>query len=245
MGEADNVQVQEKHGCLSLETPLNRRRWLAQCALAVTAPGLQLATQRALAVANPSTPVDAVPATQFLPLFPLGVVAFPGELVLLHIFEPRYKQLITESAEHGIHFGIVTIVPGGVSSIGTEMQLEHILRTDDSGNMDVATRGIRAFRLASVQRVVDGRLYSGGQVSFNTNDTRTEPAVQNALVQRYNQLDGRSEPQQIIRAPYPQNLSFLIGHDVGLSQAQELQLLTIPVEHDRQVYLLQHLGSGS
>ena len=217
---------------------MRRRRWLAQGLLIAAAEPL-LSPNYVLGVTNPVAPADT--ATSFLPLFPLGIVAFPGELVLLHIFESRYKQLLNESAEQGITFGIVTIVPGGVSSIGTEMKLEHVLRTDDAGNMDVAVRGVRAFQLRSVQRIVDGRLYSGGQVAFKTNDARTEPDVQNTLVELYNQLGGRSEPREQMRPPYPQNLSFLIGHDVGLSQAQELQLLTIALEHERQIYLLQHL----
>lgn len=200
-----------------------------------------LTAHRVLGATNPAAPAEANSATSFLPLFPLGIVAFPGELVLLHIFEPRYKQLINESAEHGTSLGIVTIVPGGVSSIGTEMQLEHVLRTDGLGNMDIAIRGVRTFQLNSVQRIVEGKLYSGGQVLFKTNDTRTEPGVQNELVELYNQLGTRSESRIDIGAPYPENLSFLIGHEVGLSQAQELQLLTMPVEHERQVYLLQHL----
>lgn len=196
-------------------------------------------TSRSVLAAVPPAATEA--ATHFLPLFPLGIVAFPGELVLLHIFEPRYEQLITECAENDIAFGIVTVVPGGASSIGTEMKLDRILRTHNSGNMDVATRGVRAFQLKSFQRVVKGKLYSGGQVSFNRNDPNIDTEVQSELVQLYNRMQYQTESRQKIVAPYPENLSFLIGHDVGLSQAQELQLLTMSVEYDRQVYLLQHL----
>jgi Lon protease-like protein len=202
---------------------------------------LGLAPRKVLAAVTPGQSTDDRSATRFLPLFPLAIVAFPGELVLLHIFEPRYKQLIAESAESGIEFGIVTVVPGGASSIGTEMTLDRILRTDDSGNMDVATRGLRVFELKSFQSVVKGKLYPGGQVSFNRNDPRTDPEMQGAIAQLYNRMQYQTGSRKQVAAPYPENLSFLIGHDVGLSQAQELQLLTMPVEYDRQVYLLQHL----
>lgn len=220
---------------------MKRRRWLTGCTLTASSVWSLLAPRSVLAVANPGPPVDAEPATHFLPLFPLGIVAFPGELVFLHIFEPRYKQLITECAKNDITFGIVTVVPGGGSSIGTEMKLDHILKTDDSGNMDVATRGVRAFQLKSFQRIVEGKLYSGGQVSFNRNNPRIETEVQSTLVKLYNRMRYRAKSRQKIVAPHPENLSFLIGHDVGLSQAQELQLLTMPIEYNRQVYLLQHL----
>lgn len=202
---------------------------------------MQLASPRVFAAASLEPPARDQAATHFLPLFPLRMVAFPGELVFLHIFEPRYKQLITESAYNGIGFGIVTIVPGGGSSIGTEMKLEDILRTDDSGNMDVALRGLRIFELKSFQRDVSGKLYSGGQVTFNSNDPRIEHETQETLVQLYNAMQNTAGSRKKIVAPYPDNLSFTIGHHVGLSQAEELQLLTMPVEHQRQLYLLRKL----
>jgi len=220
---------------------VKRRSWLTGCVLMACSGWLGLAPRKVLAAVTPGQSTDDRSATRFLPLFPLDIVAFPGELIPLHIFEPRYKQLITESAESGIEFGIVTVVPGGASSIGTQMSLDRILRTDDSGNMDVTTRALRVFELKSFQSVVEGKLYPGGQVSFNKNDARIDPEIQRAVVQLYNQAQNRTGSRKKVAAPYPENLSFLIGHDVGLSQAQELQLLAMPVEYDRQVYLLQHL----
>jgi hypothetical protein len=220
---------------------LRRRRWLAACTLAAFPAWAQLGPRSALAAATPESVIDPERATQFLPLFPLRIVAFPGELVLLHVFEPRYKQLIGESAEHGMNFGIVTIVPGGASSVGTEMALDRVLATDDSGNMDISTRGLRVFRLESFQREVEGKLYSGGQVSYGRNDPSVDPEIQSALVQLYNRRKYVTGSRDVMAAPYPDNLSFLIGHDVGLSRAQELQLLTMSVERDRQAYIFQHL----
>lgn len=220
---------------------MKRRRWLAGCMLMASSGWAQLAPRGVLAAVTAVLSTDTDHATHFLPLFPLGIVAFPGELVPLHIFEPRYKQLISESAESGMSFGIVTIVQGGVSSVGMEMKLDRILRTDEAGNMDVATRGLRVFRLRSFQRDVEGKLYSGGQVSYGENDPSFEPEIQAELVQLYNRMKHRAGSRQVMAAPYPENLSFFIGHDVGLSQAQELQLLTMLVEQDRQAYLFQHL----
>lgn len=221
---------------------MKRRRWLAGYVLSMCAGWAQLATHGARAAATPEpSREEGERSTHFLPLFPLRIVAFPGELVLLHIFEPRYKQLLNESAESGINFGIVTIVPGGASSVGTEMGLDRILRTDASGNMDVATRGLRVFRLQSFQRDVEGKLYSAGQVSYTRNDPSFDPELQSALVQLYNRMKYRAGSREVIPAPYPENLSFIIGHDVGLSQAQEIKLLGMPIEHDRQMYLFQHL----
>lgn len=226
--EADNV-------------PVRRRRWLAGCALGVTAGWTAFAARGLRAAASPEAAPEPSEPTEFLPLFPLGVVAFPGEQVLLHIFEPRYKQLMTESAATGNGFGIVTVVPGGASSIGTEMRLDRIFNTDEDGNLDVATRGVRAFELKRFQQHVEGKLYSAGEVAFLRNDSTVDPEIQSALVQLFNRMRYRTGFGDAIAAPYPENLSFLIGHQVGMSQAQELQLLTMAAERDRQTYLFQHL----
>ena len=176
-----------------------------------------------------------------LPLFPLGIVAFPGELVFLHIFEPRYRQLIADCQRDGVRFGIVTLVTGGASSIGTEMQLERVVSADASGKMNVAVRGRRAFELKSFAGVMDGKLYSGGLVSYKANDSRFDERAQDKLVALFNRRVERTGSSQKVSAAIPQNLSFVIGHDVGLSRAQELQLLTMAAERDRQAYLTSHL----
>jgi Lon protease-like protein len=220
---------------------MNRRSWILGCAL-VAYPGREnLVSRSALAASRIESPASAGPDTVLLPLFPLDIVAFPGQLVFLHIYEPRYRQLINECAEDGILFGIVTLVPGGVSSIGTEMKLEDILQRDDSGNMNVAIRGVRTFQLLQIRRVVEGKLYSAGRVSFNGNDPLIEPETQAALVQLYNLAQERADIPRKIVTPAPENLSFRIAHDVGLTPGQKLQLLTIATERDRQLYLMAHL----
>jgi len=222
---------------------VKRRRWLAGCVLAAGSGWAQLAPRGALAAVSAVLSTDLDRAIHFLPLFPLNIVVFPGELVPMHIFEPRYKQLIGECAESGMSFGIATLFKGGLASVGTEMKLERILRMHKDGKMDVVTRGLRVFRLRNFQAEVEGKLYSGGQVSYGkANDPSFEPDTQAALVQLYNQMKQRDGSRRVMTEPYPENLSFYMGHDVGLSQAQELQLLAMPVERERQKYLFQHLS---
>lgn len=206
-----------------------------------------LSPRGALAAATPGpsidtgASVDTAAEADFLPLFPSRVVAFPGEQVVLHVMEPRYMQLMTENASSGNSFGIVTVVPGGVSRIGTAMRFDRHLRTYDDGKTDVAVRGLRVFELKRFQREIHGKLYSGGQVAYLRNDPEVDPAIQAALVQLFNRRRNRVESRRVIAEPYPENLSFLIGHDVDMSQAQELQLLGMAAERDRQTYLFQHL----
>ena len=67
-----------------------------------------------------------------LPLFPLQLVVYPGEKLNLHIFEPRYKQLIQECQEQGTTFGIPAFIDSEIMSIGTEIELLKIEKISNS-----------------------------------------------------------------------------------------------------------------
>lgn len=96
-----------------------------------------------------------------LPLFPLGTVLLPGALLPLHIFEPRYRQLITDlvtGAVPGRTFGVVAVRPGwstsdgvgeAVYEVGCTAELQDAQRLQDGG-FDIITRGMRRFRLLSI-----------------------------------------------------------------------------------------------
>ncbi|MCL4691877.1 MAG: peptidase, partial [Candidatus Hydrogenedentes bacterium] len=101
---------------------------------------------------------------KFLPLFPLQLVVFPGEKLKLHIFEPRYKQLVGECQGEGITFGIPAYLEGRVAEFGTEMRLLNIFRTYENGEKDVLVEGVAAFQLLRFQRAIPDKLYSGGDV---------------------------------------------------------------------------------
>ncbi|MEO0474160.1 MAG: LON peptidase substrate-binding domain-containing protein, partial [Bacteroidota bacterium] len=66
---------------------------------------------------------------EFLPLFPLSLVVFPGENLRLHIFEPRYKQLIEECSAENTNFGIPTVLDRKVGNIATEVELVSVDKT--------------------------------------------------------------------------------------------------------------------
>ncbi len=213
--------------------------WCATTACAVWAGGSSRA--EALLLAKKSQEYESAGGAILLPLFPLGIVAFPGELVLLHVFEPRYKALISECLESGIRFGIPTIMPGGIAEYGSEVRLERVLRRYDSGAMDVAVRGVRAFRLEQFQSRLEERPYPGGTVRFQANDAAMDSALQNEVVKHYNRLHGMWGTGQKLAGQLPENLSFVIGHEVRLTLEQELGLLAIAAEIDRQRYLLRHM----
>ena len=81
------------------------------------------------------------------PLFPLGLVALPGELIPLHIFEERYKTMMNECIRREGEFGILWLSDEGLRENGCACAIERVLERHDDGRMNILTRGTRAFRV--------------------------------------------------------------------------------------------------
>lgn len=108
--------------------------------------------------------------TNFIPIFPLELVVYPGELVNLHIFEDRYKQLINESASSNKPFGIPSVIKTRVEELGTLMQVVEISEKFEDGRMNIKTIGLKVFRVLEIIKDVPDKLYSGAVVSYPGND---------------------------------------------------------------------------
>ncbi len=176
-----------------------------------------------------------------LAIFPLQLALFPGETVPLHIFEPRYRQLIAECRDEGIHFGIPTASQRGLSAYGAEVELVKILKTYDTGEMDIIVRGVRVFHILEVQQEVPGKLYSGAQVEFPEDDPSFDEETRAKLVEKFTELYrliGEKQPD-ISDAEF--GLAFRIARDAGLTLGQRVELLAIRSERARQEYLLAHI----
>ena len=226
---------------LGLTEMIHRRFINIACAAACLMWLGRTRSAAATLVTIPQSPDQPIKRLDRLPLFPLDMVVFPGQSVLLHIFEPRYRELIGDCVRDGIKFGISPLLSHGLANYGTEMELAGVLRTDESGNIDVALEGVRVFRLHEFRSDFSGKLYSGGMVRFQANDATYRPAIQDRLVSQFNRWRDRSGAPSVLREKIPGNLSFAIGHHVGLSTLQKVQLIALRNETDRQDFLSHHL----
>lgn len=97
------------------------------------------------------------------PLFPLGLVALPSELVPLHIFEERYRAMMSACLDGASEFGIVWMSDDGLHDVGCACEIERVLERMDDGRMNLLARGTRPFRILERQ----GHLaYPAGVVEF-------------------------------------------------------------------------------
>ena len=177
---------------------------------------------------------------KFLPLFPLNLIVFPMEDLNLHIFEPRYRELINECLDNGATFGIPTFLDGRLPGFGTEVKILSLSKRYEDGRMDVYTQGIRAFRILDFQNPVEMKLYAGGVVELLP-EPPISPSVMIGLTERVKTLYNLLGETNTFDVNKPQPYSFQIAHKIGLSLEQEYNLLKIPTEAERQGFLIQHL----
>lgn len=95
------------------------------------------------------------------PLFPLGLVLLPSEVVPLHIFEDRYKEMIGRCLEDDEEFGVVWLSDDGLRDIGCSATITEVLEEMDDGRLNILVRGSTPFRLL---RRIEDLPYPAGDV---------------------------------------------------------------------------------
>lgn len=177
-----------------------------------------------------------------LPIFPLGLVVFPGEKLNLHIFEPRYKQLLNDVLQEHITFGIPSYIENELKPYGTEVELLGVERVYAKGEMDVRTVGKGIFRMAEMISPMPGKLYSGAYVDYVEPIDNGDPFLGKEIVNMMRQLHLTLKiEKEELKGMNEHFTSFQLGHFVGFNVQQEYDLLTLPSERDRQFMILQHL----
>lgn len=179
--------------------------------------------------------------SNFLPQFPLQIVVYPGEQVNLHIFEPRYQELIKDCEEEGTHFGIATFLDGKVQQIGTEVRLTEIVKKYDSGESDIRVRGERVYRIERFSATAKGKLYAGAEVDWLKTEMRGNPAMRSQILEGLQELFGLLG----LNKPLPEEDEpfsvYEVAHHLGLNLQQEYNLLELLTEFERQQFVLSHL----
>lgn len=176
-----------------------------------------------------------------LPIFPLSLVAFPSEEVNLHIFEPRYKQLFHECAHKGIRFAIAPVFDGQDMIYATEMELVEIAKTYDDGKMDVRTKGTSLVKILEFFPNHPGKLYPGAEIERLAWDENADLVLSEKIISYLNQLYKTMRIDNVPVADVLNFRTFQNAHKVGFSEVDELTMLSMSKEVDRQKYMLKHL----
>ena len=179
--------------------------------------------------------------TNFIPIFPLGIVVYPGEHLNLHIFEPKYKQLINECYTDKKPFGIPTVIENKLQDYGTVVTVSEITTVHDNGEMDIKTEGNSVFRILEVIKEIPDKLYSGAIVNYPANHQDGSAEVMRRVVNSIRELYKLLKVKKDFKKNDEELKSYDIAHHVGLSLHEEYELLGLMQERQRQEYLRRHL----
>lgn len=198
-----------------------------------------------------------------LPLFPLDLVLLPGVHQPLHIFEPRYKEMIAECIEQKKPFGIVRAADQGVAAIGCTAEIVSVTKKYDDGRMDILTRGVRRFEVIEMNQ---DRSFLQAEITM-VEDEPGEPApdLVDRTVRLYKEIarlagadssaadagiaaagdrtaDGEGKAAPEGQTPdRPQGLSFLMAGSLPLDLDFKQNLLSTLSEVERLEHLAEYL----
>ncbi len=180
--------------------------------------------------------------TNFIPIFPLNIVVYPGEDLNLHIFEPRYKQLVSECVAMKKNFGIPSVIRDKVGELGTVMEILEVVKVYDNGEMDIKTRGLNVFRILETIASVPDKLYSGAIVKHVVTEDDGNHDLMKKVVASIRQLHELLKVSKSFSKPDERLTSYDVAHHIGLSLEEEYEVLGLEREVQRQEYLRRHLA---
>lgn len=102
---------------------------------------------------------------QHVPFFPLNLLLLPSEVTALHIFEPRYKQLINESVALNRKFGIPFFDKVNTQQFGSYVRVVEVLKEYSNGNLDVTVECVENFKMTHYEHVFAPKLYPAGTIN--------------------------------------------------------------------------------
>ena len=185
---------------------------------------------------------DKTSMTNFIPIFPLNIVIYPGESLNLHIFEPRYKQLINECVATQKLFGIPAVIDNKMQDYGTLIRVDEVTTLHENGEMDIRTKGEKIFRVLEVIKEVPEKLYSGAIVTYPENLEEGNPDLMRRLINSIRELHRLLNVQKDFKKQDEHLNAYDVAHHIGLSIQEEYEMLNLFDERQRQEYLKRHLA---
>lgn len=159
-----------------------------------------------------------------IPMFPLTIFPLPGEMVPLHIFEPRYRELLKDAEERDISFGIYFNHKLNVDKLGSLVKLESVIKRYPGGESDIIVKCQDIFTMGTLYRHFKEKLYPGGEVEFRQVDLH-----QPVSTKLHTQFSDFMQLLKINKVPAPCSV-FHIANELGLDFEDRLKLVSADEE---------------
>ena len=176
-----------------------------------------------------------------LPLFPLDVVLFPGTPLPLHIFEPRYKEMIGECIEQKKLFGVIRVRENNLADVGCTAEIVAVTKRYDDGRMDIVTQGRERFELLEVNQE---RAFLRGEVLY-VSDEPEQPTAQERerAIELHRDILALASAQQHLTDGNEPPLSYQLAGSLPLDLDFKQQLLGLRSEGERIRAVIQYFGN--
>ena len=167
-------------------------------------------------------------------MFPLTIFPLPGEMVPLHIFEPRYRQLLQDAEERDISFGIYFNHSLNTEKLGSLVKLKSVIKRYDGGESDIIVKCQDLFRMGTLFRTFKEKLYPGGDVEFW--QVNLQEPVSSKLQHEFEEF---MRLLKITRLPSPCSV-FHVANELGFDFEDRLKFVLS--ERDKmEIFLLSRL----
>jgi Lon protease-like protein len=175
----------------------------------------------------------------FIPLFPLDVVLFPGTPLPLHIFEPRYKEMVAECLAQNRTFGVIRAVEQTLAEVGCTAEIVTVVKEYEDGRLDLVTEGRRRFELLGVNQE---RSFLQAEVLMIDDEPGAAPKqATDRAIQLHSELLAIAGAQQDLSAADPSLLSFYLAGSLPLDLDFKQGLLSVRSEGERLSLLIPYL----
>ena len=164
------------------------------------------------------------------PLFPLGLVLLPHELVPLHIFEERYRIMIGECLDQDSEFGIVWLSDEGLRDTGCAARVTDVIERFDDGRLNIMVEGTTPIRL--VRRIED-MPYPAGDVELLADEDGEEPPNRDAARKRYSELVAQVTGEAPADALLAELDAYGMAATLDVAPDAKQLLLELRSEHER------------
>jgi Lon protease-like protein len=176
-----------------------------------------------------------------IPLFPLDVVLFPGTPLPLHIFEPRYKEMIGECLAEQRAFGVVRAVGEGLAEVGCTAEIVSVVKEYPDGRLDLVTEGRKRFELLGINQE---RSYLQGEILVIEDEPGQAPKEDTSrAMQLHSELLAIAGAKQDLSDADLSSLSFALAGSLPLDLDFKQKLLSLRSEAARLALLIAYLES--
>lgn len=173
-----------------------------------------------------------------IPMFPLGIMLLPGETKTLHVFEEKYKQLISDCLTNEAHFGIPYFLNNKIGDFGIEVKIIKVLKSYDTGESDILVEGIRIFNLIEYSSILKPKLYGAGIVTYIQAIADTPSLKLQELIKDYLWI---AQQNAVPIDAYDNATLYSIARLLDLSNLEKYDLVKLNTIGEKENYLMQKI----